>query len=95
MNRLIRNIFQGQLNRGLMVKVMGALLLDRTTRKNITWSTNEYEGYGQGFTAEDEISVNLICGHSTQTFEKCRFAGKADPGKGRSVYPCMGLQFAK
>ena len=39
MNRLIRNIFQGQLNRGLMVKVMGALLLDRTTRKNITWST--------------------------------------------------------
>lgn len=43
MNRLIRNIFQGQLNRGLMVKVMGALLLDRTTRKNITWSTNEFE----------------------------------------------------
>ena len=62
MNRLIRNIFQGQLNRGLMVKVMGALLLDRTTRKNITWSTDEYEGYGQGFTAEDEILVNLICG---------------------------------
>lgn len=62
MNRLLKNIFQGQLNRSLMVKVVAALLLDRTTRKNITWSTNEYEENGPGFTAEDEISVNLVCG---------------------------------
>lgn len=62
MNRLIRNIFREQLNRGLMIPVVNTLLMDRTTRQNIFWNTDEYKEYGDGFQPEDEITPDLVCG---------------------------------
>ena len=62
MNRLIVNIFRGQVNRGIMIPIMKVLLMDRTTRKNIFWNTDEYKEYGNGFQAEDEITPDLVCG---------------------------------
>lgn len=62
MNQLIRNIFRGQLNRGLMIPIVKILLMDRTTRKNIFWNTDEYTEYGDGFQPEDEITAELVCG---------------------------------
>ena len=40
-------------------ELMGLLLRDRTTEKNIIWATNEYEQYGYGYGESDEITVDL------------------------------------
>jgi hypothetical protein len=42
------------------IKVLSILLLDRTTRKNILWATNDYVEYGDGFHSGDEIKTELI-----------------------------------
>lgn len=42
--------------------VMDILLLDRTTKKNIIWATDDYRFWGDGFQAADEITIMHITG---------------------------------
>ena len=44
--------------------LMRILLLDRTTRKNIIWATDDYRSLGDGFTATDEITIDAITGEN-------------------------------
>ena len=44
--------------------LMKILLLDRTTRKNIIWATDDYRSLGDGFTATDEITIDAITGEN-------------------------------
>lgn len=43
-------------------QLLEMLLLDRTTKKNIVWATNDYSSHGLGYSASDEISVFAISG---------------------------------
>ena len=56
-NNLIRE-WIAQLDR----QVLKILLIDRTTRKNIIWATNEYMAYGAGYDAKQEITLAAILG---------------------------------
>lgn len=38
------------------------LLFDRTTRKNIIWATSEYDSYGVGYEAKQEITLSAVSG---------------------------------
>lgn len=38
------------------------LLFDRTTRKNIIWATSEYDSYGMGYEAKQEITLSAVSG---------------------------------
>lgn len=42
--------------------VLETLLADRTTGKNIIWADGEYEWFGEGYAAEDEITCEAIAG---------------------------------
>lgn len=44
------------------VDILGLLLEDRTMRKNIVWADDEYAVLGDGYTGEDEITVDRITG---------------------------------
>ena len=48
--------------RALDRAVMDILLKDRTTGKNIIWATDDYRFWGDGFQAEDEITIMHITG---------------------------------
>lgn len=50
-----------QLEQGLL----GILLFDRSTRKNIIWATADYESLGEGYREQDEILPELITGEHT------------------------------
>lgn len=50
--------------RALDPKLIAMLLKDRTTRKNITWATDDYVQYGEGYAASDEITVKAITGEN-------------------------------
>jgi hypothetical protein len=43
-------------------EVLEILLIDRTSKKNLTWGTNNYEKYGKGFFERDFIEINKITG---------------------------------
>jgi len=43
-------------------ELLGILLKDKTTKKNILWCTKDYESYGLGFQEREEIKVELITG---------------------------------
>ena len=43
-------------------KILLFLLKDKTTRKNITWATDDYVSYGEGYASSDEITVKAISG---------------------------------
>lgn len=43
-------------------KVFTILLLDKTTKGNITWATNAYSDHGEGFQQGDQITVSAIYG---------------------------------
>ena len=42
--------------------LMSILLMDRTTGKNIIWATDDYISLGDGYAAQDEISIPSITG---------------------------------
>lgn len=48
--------------RALDPRLIALLLKDKTTRKNITWATDDYVQYGDGYTSSDEIMVKAITG---------------------------------
>lgn len=45
-------------------RILGILLFDRTTRRNIIWGTTDYEAYGNEYNARFPITVNLITGNN-------------------------------
>lgn len=42
--------------------LLDTLLIDRTTKKNIIWATDSYEGHGKEFTPQKSIRPELITG---------------------------------
>lgn len=48
--------------RTLDSELLSIMLLDRTTRKNILWATDDYVNYGIGFEVFSEITPDLITG---------------------------------
>lgn len=44
------------------LSILETLLCDRTTGRNIIWADNEYEALGDGYTGDDEITVEKITG---------------------------------
>ncbi len=49
--------------RTLDAELLNIMLLDRTTRKNILWATDDYASLGAGFETFSEITPGLITGH--------------------------------
>ena len=45
--------------------LLGVLLFDRSTQKNIIWATDDYMALGPGYQREDEILPELITGEHT------------------------------
>lgn len=45
-------------------KLLEILLKDNSSGKNIIWATNDYASNGEGFSAEDLISPDLITGEN-------------------------------
>ena len=43
-------------------EILSTLLFDNTTKKNIIWASDNYEGYGEGFTFFQEITIDKITG---------------------------------
>lgn len=43
-------------------KLLELLLMDRTSKKNIRWCTDDYEGLGEGFSFADEITPQKVTG---------------------------------
>ena len=46
--------------RTLDAELLNIMLLDRTTRKNILWATDDYVSLGPGFEMFSEITSDLI-----------------------------------
>lgn len=44
--------------------LLGILLKDKTTGKNIIWATEDYQSLGEGYGTEDEIQVTAITGEN-------------------------------
>ena len=44
--------------------LMGLLLRDKSTKKNIIWATDTYEELGYGFTDKERISLSLLLQHA-------------------------------
>ena len=40
--------------------LLGILLFDRTTRRNIIWGTSDYEAFGDEYKDQFPITINLI-----------------------------------
>ena len=45
-------------------ELVSILLIDRTTKKNIRWATNNYEKRGAGYQYDDEIIIERIVGYN-------------------------------
>lgn len=58
-------------------RILETLLCDRTTGRNIIWADDEYEGLGDGYMGEDEITVEKITGLSSGVI-KPRIAKKQE-----------------
>ena len=43
-------------------EILSTLLFDNTTKKNIIWASDNYEGYGERFTFFQEITIDKITG---------------------------------
>ena len=43
-------------------QVLAVLLIDRSTKKNIVWATDDYIDFGVGYSPESEISIDKISG---------------------------------
>lgn len=49
--------------------LLAILLVDRTTKKNILWATNDYENLGQDYSAGNEIRIDLITGNNSTVIQ--------------------------
>ena len=45
------------------------LLIDRTTKKNIIWATNDYNALGEEYSARSEIKIELITGNNSKIIQ--------------------------
>lgn len=45
-------------------EILGILLIDRTTNKNIIWATDNYKKYGKGYGIKDKITIEKITGYN-------------------------------
>lgn len=45
-------------------EILGILLIDRTTNKNIIWATDNYNKYGKGYGIKDKITIEKITGYN-------------------------------
>lgn len=52
----VNHVLLGQVN----TEILRTLLLDRTTRKNVIWATDDY--VDKGYKASDEINVSVVAG---------------------------------
>ena len=43
-------------------QVLAVLLIDRSTKKNIVWATDDYIDFGVGYSPESEITIDKISG---------------------------------
>ena len=43
-------------------QVLAVLLIDRSTKKNIVWATDDYIDFGAGYSPESEITIDKISG---------------------------------
>lgn len=43
-------------------RVLAVLLIDRSTKKNIVWATDDYIDFGVGYSPESEITIDKISG---------------------------------
>lgn len=50
-------------------EILETLLKDRTTGQNIIWATNDYEARGLGFSSNDTITPDLICGDNNYVIQ--------------------------
>lgn len=50
----------------LSEKLFNVLLLDRTTKKNICWATDQYKMYGRSYYPQEPITLDLITGYNTK-----------------------------
>ena len=48
----------------LAPEILGILLIDRTTNKNIIWATDNYKKYGKGYGIKDRITIEKITGYN-------------------------------
>ena len=46
-----------------VVNVLGLLLQDKSTKRNIIWATDTYEEFGEGFTDKVQMSANSLLQH--------------------------------
>ena len=46
-----------------VANVLGLLLQDKSTKKNIIWATDTYEEFGEGFTDKVQMSANSLLRH--------------------------------
>ena len=49
--------------------VLGILLADKTTRKNIIWATDAYSSYGAGFSDRTQITTEALLGNNSVTIQ--------------------------
>lgn len=47
-----------------VVNVLDLLLQDKSTKKNIIWATDTYEGFGKGFADKVQMNANLLLRHA-------------------------------
>ncbi|MCD8118702.1 MAG: restriction endonuclease subunit M [Lachnospiraceae bacterium] len=47
-----------------IANVLGTLLSDKSTQKNIIWATDSYEEYGEGFSDKVQIDATLLLRHA-------------------------------
>lgn len=65
------------------LELMGRLLIDRTTRKNIIWADDEYCELGDGYQPYDQITLNAITGFHSSVI-KTRIMKDAEQQVGRT-----------
>lgn len=57
--------------------LLGILLFDRTTRRNIIWGTTDYEIYGEDYKAQYPIKIDLITGENRNIIQPRIYKEKA------------------
>lgn len=58
--------------------LLGTLLFDRTTRRNIIWGTSDYEAFGDAYKAQFPITINLITGENKDIIQPRVYKEKID-----------------
>lgn len=54
-----------EINKQIPNEVLSVLLIDRTTKKNIIWATENYKKYGKGFEFDSKIKLDFVTGYNS------------------------------